>query len=87
MASQLFSMVAKFILALFYLANLRQKGMIVFFLIEFLREERYNINIGLFLHLNYDIIDFRDFSLEDGDLNGVKGDEQLSNSVIDGPKC
>ena len=49
--------------------------MIVFFHIEFLREERYYINIGLFLHLNYDIIDFRDFSLEDGDLNGVKGDE------------
>lgn len=71
MPSQFLCMISEFILAFFYLANQGEERMIIFFLVQFLREERNNINIWLFFDIDNNIINFLGFALAKGDLDGL----------------
>jgi hypothetical protein len=58
MPSQFLRVLLKLLFVFFYSAVQGQERVISFFLVEFLGEKGYNVDIGFLLHLHDQIIDF-----------------------------
>lgn len=74
MSPQLFCVVFEFVFVLLYLPHQRQKRVIVLLLIQLLRKEGHDVDVGLFFDFDNDIESFFIFGGWESDFYGINGD-------------